>query len=63
MKTVLYLISLYGIVLSIVGAVVYFFDFSFTDHRWSYEKVIILALISIASSGLYFIVHTEERSK
>jgi hypothetical protein len=56
-------ISTFGLGASIVGALFLLFDVSFIDHKWSYNQVITLALISIASSGLYFIVHTDERSK
>jgi hypothetical protein len=61
--TLLRWISTFSLGASIVGALFLIFDVSFIDHKWSYNLVITCALISIASSGLYFIVHTEERSK
>jgi hypothetical protein len=61
--TMLRWISLFGLGGSIAGAVFLFFDVSFIDHRWTYEKVISLALISIASSGVLLCINSETRSK
>jgi hypothetical protein len=61
MKNFLRWVASYAFFGSIAGALFLIFDVSFIDHKWSYSHVIALALISIAASGLYFIMHVEER--
>jgi hypothetical protein len=60
---ILRFISLFALGGSIAGAVFLIFDVTFIDHQSSYDKAITFALISIASSGVWFIMHTEEKSK
>jgi hypothetical protein len=63
MKNFLRWVASFGFFGSIAGALFLFLDVSFIDHKWSYYHVIAFALISIAASGLYFIMHIEEISK